>query len=599
MRWPWCLLVPAFVVCWYLVNGYMFGIDDHGMLVPLADRAVGSNALAGDYLFDTAHPTLLWYAYAPFVWVLGQSWAYALLHLLCIAALGVAMVSLTRAIVGDERYLLVSALALAFSIPFAWTFAGIRIADSVLIPRTVSLAPLLWALALAVRGRFFAGFVVCGLVFNLHPTTASHGAFLVGCLWVLSKPFALRRLLEPPSFLLAATPMLGVTILLGAGSQVAMPYPQEWFDLTETSWPYHHFVMRFSTFQWFMGVMPWAAWLAARSNQRHRGADVLMLAIPLFCVLGYLLIHWVRMPQAVSLHIMESTRFANYVAMVVTAAWIVRGCSESSLPRALPGLIAGLAVFVHTVYWVNPRAYDATTVSFAFLMLLAAMAAVQWWLNRISKDHPRPSGMAPGKLVVPLACAAALLNLVWLRGENPRPIHLDAESSLIQEFREYGWFHRLTYTDGATEREKSGIAAMHWVRDSLPKNAQVAVPPAFLHPFKSFRVVAERSPFVLWKDGGEVAFSEKFAYEWKRRIEAISSPEILLPFPPGQIEWAAWQERVGDLMDAFNTLSNERVLALKTEFAVTHVIRTTTSPALDLPLLYEDRAFRVYEIDAD
>tara|TARA_R110002096_G_scaffold77896_12_gene183571 strand:+ start:79160 stop:80938 length:1779 start_codon:yes stop_codon:yes gene_type:complete len=586
VRW---IVITGFVLAWYAVNGYRVGTADHGLLTPMVDRLLDSNFLAGDYLYSTNHPTLLWYVYAPFFWALGTEWASFLMHVSCLIGLGYAVTYLARSLTNVGSSVAVSAIALTILVPIAQTFGALPTFDDLILPRVVSLAPLLVALGLAAKGRYAAGFALAGLVFNLHPTTAAHAAVLIGGLWLLSKPTTRRRFLEPLAFIGAALPLLLMLGFSGHGSQVSMPFPQAWLDLTAVSWPFHHFPQHFSLLQWIFGVVPWLFWLGSRSAIRSRAADAFMIATLVFCGIGFILINYLRVPQALAIHVFESTRFAHYIAAILVAAWVVKAFSQPTFLRAAPGLLAGLLTVLFSI-----TGYDEWELGFAHALPLGVVLA---GVGEFFASRTAPPSDAPGPLSrysnAPLiaAAVAAVLTVSWLRlQERHRPMRFTIDASVVTE---YGG--PLADTSSTEMRDASGLNVMKWCRDNLSNEVLVAIPPVMFHPLASFRVVAKRRPFVTWKDGSEAAFSEAFAEEWKARITSITSSDVLAPLPPGN----AFMPFLGKLDTAgreFQELDEARLRTLRDRYGVTHVLRNSDSAALHFPLLYEDSKYRLYTL---
>jgi hypothetical protein len=613
---PWPrrgLFALLFTATWYLANGYRVGVEDHALLIPLAAREVDPTHLAGDYIVATTHPTFLWKLLAPAVDLLGLEPAYAAIHALCVFGLGLAIIALTGALFGrrrdrDDRRVATAtadpdleattAVALALAAPSLLTLAGIQSLDNLLIPRVVSLGPLLYAVALGVRGRFVAAFALAGLVFNLHPTTAAHGAVLVGGLWLVARAPGFARALvgrrretdagvlrgagELAAFFVAGLPMLAATIV-GGGLHVPFPYTQEWYELATVVFPYHHFLERLSPLVWLLGLMPWSVWLSARmAGIGARATDALMLTIPAFCALGYLLIEAVRVPQAIALHVFESTRFASYIAPILMARWILAATAELRARASLLGLAAGALYVLHVLY-LKAASFSLTIAGIA--LVLPCLAVVGGPLPRTAPS-PRRARAVAGGLV-----AAVVLVSITAR----KPVTLTVAESTVRDYRDLLSF-MVPAPAEATEREASGLEVMQWAEATLPADAVVAVPPGFIHPLVNLRVVGERAIFATWKDGGEAFFSAAFAATWRARIERVGGEGVTRSFPPGPISFRRWIDRTNEAIDNFNHQPAPEFRALARDYGVTHVIRDARAP-LDLPEIYSDRAFRAYRID--
>ncbi|MCX7766166.1 MAG: hypothetical protein N2246_05610 [Candidatus Sumerlaeia bacterium] len=67
----------------------------------------------------------------------------------------------------------------------------------------------------------------------------------------------------------------------------------------------------------------------------------------------------------------------------------------------------------------------------------------------------------------------------------------------------------------------------HWVKQNLPENARILTPP----DLSGFRLLAQRSPFVEWKDGSALLWDDRWAVTtWWQKIQTLS-PRLHLTSP--------------------------------------------------------------------
>jgi hypothetical protein len=112
-------------------------------------------------------------------------------------------------------------------------------------------------------------------------------------------------------------------------------------------------------------------------------------------------------------------------------------------------------------------------------------------------------------------------------------------------------------------------AACRWIRDNLPEEAVVITP----RSFTTFKWFAERAEYATWKD-----------------------------VPQDARSLAAWSERLNDLYGVdgstggwVNYVPLDQLWAASRKHGATHVI-TYAAPPLELPVLYRNNSFVVYEI---
>lgn len=98
---------------------------------------------------------------------------------------------------------------------------------------------------------------------------------------------------------------------------------------------------------------------------------------------------------------------------------------------------------------------------------------------------------------------------------------------MVEYCRDFSWIRKSYGTAivqkvvraETTDRENKIRRKMcQLVKETVPENGTVIVPPDWKH----FRVWSWRSPFVTYKDGAPVEFSQAYAFEWEHRIHAVN-----------------------------------------------------------------------------
>lgn len=106
-----------------------------------------------------------------------------------------------------------------------------------------------------------------------------------------------------------------------------------------------------------------------------------------------------------------------------------------------------------------------------------------------------------------------------------------------------------------------------WARSATSPDDLFLTPPGV---FASFRVYAERPLFVTFKDGVIAMFSGALADQWYARYQAI---ELL-----------------------YQTFQPEEVTRFASPQGISYVIQESHRPEINLPVVYENRGYRVYKL---
>lgn len=575
----------AFGAASAIANGYRFGVSDHAVHLPFLLRTVDPSYLAGDPAVDALahHPTLFWELQAALTSWIAIEDLYAAIHVASLAALHAGARALARALFPGDHGSWAVAITPALVVIGHVTLAGIVSMDAQVLNRTVSLGPLLYALALGARGAPLRGFAVAGLAFWIHPTTALHAAVLLGCVvWV---PRASHRrvraaILGPLVFAIAASPL--IVKMAGHRSTMGVPFPgpPAWWDFVRQNMYFHIYPL---DVPWTVG--PFAAlyglvFFVVGRRFVPGAARAYLIGIAVCCAAGFLGAGPLRIPQVVFLHLWESVRFLVFLAAACCAAWVASSWhgAGSRRARAAPALFA-LAFAIDLPFLIgswhfSPPVFHVLTVSSLGVCSALVYAA------RDARTAP-PTRPPPWWLGSGLVVAVALLHLAVGPGDE-RPAVTSLHPGVIQ--------HR--FADAPED-----VALEAWCREHLPRGALVVLP---LEPgrFLQFRYGARRAAFVTLKDGFESVFALDYNQEYRRRVEAVCDCE---PF-----DLARYGDRVGGdrlamefavIRDGAQHMTGDRARRLSREFGVTHLVVAASPPRTDLgEIVYRDPQYAVVRI---
>jgi hypothetical protein len=583
--WRHGVAFGVFLIASFIANGYRFGVSDHAVHLPFLLRTLDPSYLVGDPAVDALahHPTLFWELQAPLTSWISIENLYVAIHVTSLAALYTGARALGRALfLGDQGSWAVAIIPALVVINHV-TPAGIMSMDAQVLNRTVSLGPLLYALALGARGAHLRGFAVAGLTFWIHPTTALHAAALLWC--VVWLPRASHRRVRaairgPLVFLIAASPLIVKMASHGSTSGVPFPGPPEWWDFVRLNMYFHIYPL---DMPWIIGPFALLYGLVFFVVGRRfvpSTARVYLLGIAVCCTAGFLGTGLLRIPQVVFLHLWESLRFLVFVAAACCAAWVASSWHGAGDRRArvASGLFA-LALAIDLPFLLGWWQYSPW-VSHVLTASLLVVCSALVYAARNAHTAP-PTRPPPWWLGSSLVAAVALLHLV-VGPSDDRPALTSTHPGVIQ--------HR--FADAPED-----VALEVWCREHLPADALVVLPlewGTLIH----FRYGARRAVFVTLKDGAESVFDLDYNQEYRRRVEAVCDCK---PF-----DLTHYGDQVGrrrlfmefDLIrDGVQQMTGDRARRLSRDFGVTHIVVTTSQPLADLgEIVYRDPRYAVVRI---
>lgn len=583
--WHHSVSFGSFLVASFIANGYRFGVSDHAVHLPFLLRTLDPSYLVGDPAVDALayHPTLFWDLQAPLTSWISIENLYLAIHVASLAALYAGLGALVRALFPGDKGSWAVAIAPALVVINHVTLAGILTMDPLVLNRTVSLGPLLYALALGARGAHLRGFAVAGLTFWVHPTTALHAVVLLWCVVWVPRPSHRRvrvAILGPIVFLIAASPLIVKMVSHHSAAGVPFPGPPEWWDFVRLTMYFHIYPLD----------MPWVAvrflvlyglvFFAVGRRFIPSTARAYLLGIALCCAAGFLGTGLLRIPQAVFLHLWESIRFLVFIAAACCAVWVASNWHATRDRRARVASVLFVLAFAIDLpfvlgfdqhpFWV----YQVFTV--ASLVVCGVLAYVARNPGSAPHTHPPPWWLGSG-----LAAAAVLLRLVVGSIEG-RPALTFTHPAVIQP----------RFADGPED-----VALEVWCREHLPADALVMLPLEW-GTFISFRYGARRAVFVTLKDGPESVFDLDYNQTYRRRVEAACdcNPFDLTRYGD-QVGWGRLSMEADLIRRGVEGLTGARARRLFRDFGVTHIVAAASQPLTDLgEIVYRDPQYAVVRI---
>jgi hypothetical protein len=557
-------MIAAFVGASLLAIGYTFGQEDQVIHLALIERAREASFLSGDPMVDASvyHPSMLWQLFGLLSRLVPLEELYFGVYLLTLAAAFGGTAALARSLQPSKASNSVGILAALMVLLPRGPFGGIETWDNMVLNRTISLGPLLYALALGCSGRFRAGFFLSGLVFNLHPTMGTHGAILLWCGALASGNRRRDALIGPLFFLLAAAPLTLLMALSGAASGVPTPAPADWLDAQRTLVWFHHFPSTWPPGIWWVLAPSGVALFLALRVRRNFIVIGYLAGIALACGSGFVGVELLHLPSALHLHLQETLRFLPYLAAACLSGWAAVHWTGTLLEKAsTAAAVASLAL--DQVLGSPLQGFSART-SASFLVLVVVLAV----------QILRPArGPAAPAMRIPLALALVLLVPAAGLGR---------------------WKFRPGFQSRYDELPEARVT--HWVRENLPATALLVVPPDYAPARLNIRWAARRRVLVTLKDGSEASFSVKLFSEWRRRMEDLIERPLRFS-AGGKTSFEETFRWIEDVYDGYRRADAGRFRRLAETYGATHaIVESRVRPQPDLPLLYRDALYSVYEI---
>ena len=419
--------------------------------------------------------------------------------------------------------------------------AGVDTMDAALYSRVAALPLALAGLILLLRARAAAGLCALGAAFVLHPLTGLYAAAIALPLHAAEVAIPGRR----RALALGAAGLAVLAYALVVGDRAALARPTaEWIDLQRGNNAMHLFPATWRPGVWMdlAVLLPWLldAALQDQASPARRLARATVLGGALLAAAGLAAALW---PVSRLLLEIQPLRGLAVVMVVASVLAAVRLAARG------PGRAAGLAA----------RAVAIAGLAFPQLHLAALGAAVV--LLPGSRGRRRVWSAASA------AAALALLVRVPAPLVPPLPFERGPQGALRYATpAEFPW----------RPRADPWIDLQRWAAVSSPRDALFLTPPD-LEGFRSFSL---RSHFVDWKQGTLSLFHPEFGTEWQERMRLLA-PRRLDPWP------------IRNLARNYDALTAGEIEDLVERYGISHVV-VRRPRALDLPLAYENAAFRVY-----
>lgn len=621
---PVAWLIAGITVLSILTQGYVVGIINHGLQIPLLRTFAGDDAFAHDAFIQElaqTYTTVFYPAVGYLARVLPLGPLLLVLFVVFRALNTWLAYRLSLALWNDPRSALWTAAALSVQ---TLTFAEDIVSDIYLTHGAASQAFTLATLVLLARGRVIPAVALVGLHFNVHGMHATHLAAVVGlaALPTLKDRAVLRQYVVGGAFCaLFTVPTLAWMRHAGVmGQQV----PPGYVDTIRHWFPTHFWPSTWGVMDWSMFLFPVVAAvplyrLAGATADRGITRRVASWSMGLAVLGGVTAEVWAT-PLLIRLHPMR----LSWIMVLAGMPWLTRTAINmgrhlhTSTPQSTPtqspgsqrvevalsvGLLLGLAVatLYRSAYllvlvpglWMvllwqrgaTVRALLAlATVAAAVLIPLAHLAApLQNFPVVASRANPRGFFVVEGAVA---GMAAMGVLLAWMMARQG-PHSGAARKTLLGAMLTVAVLHLAARGASTAAMQVRGpqadwLAVQRFCAANLPRGATVMVPLSQI----GLRAFSNQSPAVDFQEGDAMFHHPASAPTFLHKLQ-------LYGWEPGPIVGFSHITRL-DPLDAQLTQAPAVDLghALGAEFA----IRRTRHPSWNFVELFRNASFVVYQL---
>ena len=402
-------------------------------------------------------------------------------------------------------------------------------------------------------------------VLFLQPKWAAQIGYLTHHFYFVSRDLSLAISLIALTFVLKKKPGLSISLLaLAATVNPSIPIPVALFWLAE-------FLPRLKTFnlslfstdqQWlevlkrrgtysFPHLWDWTGWgnfglylaLMGTSWLVLRGRLFGEYLVPvrrfLFICSGLFLFHFlisaiVPIPQLIQLQFLRAVNYIFVFSLVALAAGLNFLWSRSNLYVSFAAISALIGVYL----WAD----HLTGWHFIAILILPAL-----WLIKFKSNQKIKLISLPAFLAIMLF-SHLMIKLLIVKPQINLPFY---------------WHYPNTLINLPTYQDRFDLQI--WAAGNTAKDEIFLIPPGF----SGFRSFSKRSIVADQKDGGVIFYSPQYAQDWNERVKNL----------------------VG--YSQFGLSEFQRLAQI---YSFDYVVVTKNHPPLDLPLVYENRGFRVYKM---
>jgi hypothetical protein len=539
IRTAWTSALWTAVSVW-LVNPYRYVDGDQAITIPFAKRLVDPSLYPGDYLLEQQryYLTYLWHLAAELAAVIGLPGAFFVLYVVALFATFAAARSVALALFDREDVALLTQLMLLFptSMP-----ADVRPLDPLLLTRSAARPLVLFGVAAVLRRRPVPAAVLLGLGLLVHPMSATQAVLLLlPSTALLAREAGWRRLaIGAAAFVVLAVPLLVWRHEAGPGAPLWTVDPhwlqllrlRSWWHIFPSTWP-----DRVAAIAFGVGLFAFARRYGPQGYPREVVLRMVGAAVALWAI-GTFFVEVVPVASVLQAQLFRSSAIVWFVIV-------------PHLAHALVHLVHG----EHKPMWTSA----SRTTYLAPLLLAWPLLPTHWYVLvalAVGTVVQRWRPQSPLRWAGGVCALAVALGIPFRRTPSaPDPDFEDAQA---------------------------------WIRQHTAVDALVIVPPET----SAFRVSAERTVYVDYKDGTLTNFNPQFAFEWERRMLALVGP-----FQDACMDPKACNGHLADRYDAVSRDTLDAIAAEETGHGSVYVVLRTTADGLGYDEVHRNATYSIVRV---
>ncbi len=620
-----------------LINGYHFGIGDHGIIIPFLKMHVDSSLYQNDVLLQHLSESYLTYFFkvlSPIAKFTDINLLFFTLHFFIVYFSFFAVYLISNYFFNNKFVAYLSILFLIIPNPSL----GMSILGRFFIESSNLAYPiLLFSLYFFLKERYFFSLGLLGIAFNFHGMSSTH-LFLIYLLYFLFKfnKINIKKVaLSLVTFLIFASPLLIWKFSVKTTSLLYVP--QLWFDLLKIVSPHHIFPLSWGLGKW----LPFLTYMLLfgialqykPEMKKHDKAITFVKSIIVMMIVGFVFIEIIPVSVFLNLQMFRVSLFLTLFAIIYISHYLFVLYKEKKESKiAAAGIFTGLLIsnfkiiilfllFLLSVKIKNKKLsksifylfvllafisivtslFTIPYLSFikighlASLVLILIMTLFWVFMNFRSNLNQREQIrlFSIFLIIVLLFISVGAISVknslyngfekgvrvIAITGRIKEPYDPLSPTKLFDVIRNpFEYYNYNIHFPKIPEDNWHDVQI--WTKNNVPKDAIILVPPYLT----DFRVFSERAIVGQFLDGTYINFDQRYTDVWYNTIRDLCNG----------LKCSGWS-CLDYCKDGYNSLSEEELKEIAGKYNAEYIV-VEKPKSLDLNLLYENEKFVIYGV---
>ena len=593
-----------------ILRGYKFGISNHAFYIPMIDKISNPSLFNRDIMFSFDYNNTFFYHIMSFLNNFISLEALFLISYMVFSILFVFAIYKLSFLLFKNKYIsYLSVVLLIFIKPSIG--GGDATFYSIFVYNIISIPLLLYSIYFFLKKRFIPSYILLGTVFLVHAISAIHlfGLYLLyflidihlrykhNYIKFLKSRYFKKIVFSIILFVLIISPL--ILFKFTSDSTGLINADKKWLMIQELRSPHHIFPSHWGYS--FVLVFPYViigliSILYFYQNKElkpretvHRDLKIFFIGFSLFMVLGTIFTEIFPIKLIILFQLFRSTNFLMILLIMYSAYFLYSIYTKSANKKIMVvGLFSGL--FVSSPFFLLIfiplalkelkfiRKFETFNISkilnlfFAFGVLIGLFFIITPSLNLFS--IPINYKIIPPIALIAFAITTILLYIPHINREINNKKFVLVMILFILFFITSNALLNLDSPEKKLE-ENEWKDMQNWARLNTEINESIIVPKS------GFRIYSKRPIYTDWKDGTLAFFSEKFSYEWYKRISELGN-----------------SERRTDWYRNYNNLTEEKIIEIGKRYNQQYVI-FGDEKKINLNKVYNNSKYSIYKIGED